>query len=128
MGPVAFLIAQIIDWLIANHGEAFASGMRIEEEMSLLLGELVDTSQVYVTLRRQEQLGRLRARPCLSPHGTGHTVTAYSVTDAGRAAMNASQKFYAIVAGPYGNAYRGVPDSNEDAAKNVKKKKKTRAA
>src|SRR5262245_25680814 len=96
LGPVAYLIMQIVDALGVPH----ASGMNVEEALSDLLGEVVDTGQVYVTLRRQKERGLLADQDVLSPNGSGHRVTVYSVTEAGRAAMAASARFYEVVAGP----------------------------
>jgi DNA-binding PadR family transcriptional regulator len=109
---MAYLIMQIVDTLSVPH----ASGMNVEEALSNLLGEVVDTGQVYVTLRRQQKNGLLADRDVLSPNGSGHTVTVYSVTEAGRAAMAASARFYAVVAGPLVPLKRG-DDTDEPAKK-----------
>lgn len=102
LGPIAFLIMQIVVYLTDKYGAAYASGMQIERELSELFGETADLSQVYVTLGRlEEDRGFLRAETVASPHAEGYKVKAYAITPAGREAMIASEKFYAIVASPY---------------------------
>jgi DNA-binding PadR family transcriptional regulator len=87
-----------VDGICSTVGEQFASGMNVEEVASQRLGELVDTGQVYVTLRRlQEDRNLLHAKEVRSPNGSGHMVTVYTVTDAGRVAMDTSAAFYAAV-------------------------------
>jgi DNA-binding PadR family transcriptional regulator len=75
-------------------GPAKAYGIAVEEHMTNQLRAIVDLAQVYVVLKRLEHRGFLMKKKAPAPTGSGQTVIAYTITDAGAEAMALAATFY----------------------------------
>jgi len=96
LGPIAHIVLRIVDALPKGQ----ASGTTVEYHASNHLGEIMDISQIYVTLGRLEERSLLETQEARSSTGSGHTVTVYTVTDAGREALAQSIAFYDKLVSP----------------------------
>jgi DNA-binding PadR family transcriptional regulator len=81
---------------LLKQGPDEAYGLNICESMTNDLRAIVDLAQIYVVLKRLGEEGRrfLTSRKVPAPSGSGHTVTAYTITPDGEVAMEQAALFY----------------------------------
>jgi DNA-binding PadR family transcriptional regulator len=90
LGPFSYLVLRTVEKV----PERECYGLRIEEQVSEYLREIVDLAQVYVTLKRLEAKGLIIGKQAPAPNDTGHTVTLYRLTHEGKQALSAASIFY----------------------------------
>ncbi len=94
LGPFSYLLMCTLSRLPKAH----SYGAVLEQQLSEQYHELIDLAQVYVALGRLEGKDFIVGSDQMAPTGFKHTVTVYTITAEGRAALKHAARFYKMLA------------------------------